>query len=106
MAIVVVERYQVTDTVEPFAQATLFFSYDDAAANNIIELWCDNPTTKTAEYVVARADGSGPTPRRITWVPGDTTRYPVGQGAQNRYRVVVGSGGKISGVEDTFTLIG
>ena len=105
MAIITVERYQVTDTVEPFTQATLFFSYDDTD-NDVQELWCDNQTTQTARYTVARINGTGPAPRSIDFPPGDTTRYAVGQGVQTRYRINIGSGGKISGLEDTFTLIG
>ena len=105
MAIVPVDRYQVTDNVEPFAQATLWFSYDDQTLN-VQEVWCDNQTSKTARYTFRRFDGTGPGERSIDWAKGDTTRYPVGQGAQNRYRVVIGSGGKVSGIEDTLALIG
>lgn len=104
MAIVERDDYQVTDPNPPYAQATLWFSYDDADGD-IQEVWCDNPTTMTARLTVRRSNGTGPASRSIDWPPGDTTRYPVGQGTQNRYRLTVGNGGKLVGIDLEFTLV-
>ena len=104
MAIVNRGDFQATDPQPPYPQATLWYSIDDTD-NDIQEVWCDNPTTKTARLVVKRSDGTGQPPPPLQWAPGDTTRYAVGQGAQSRLRLQVGNGGKLGGVDIDFRLI-